>query len=133
MSTLDRFSRLYIPEPNSGCWLWLGALNAAGYGRFAFNGKNSRAHRVAYQLMKGAIPRGRHLDHLCRMPCCVNPDHLEPVTNRENVVRGYKARGLNTHCVNGHFIDGITVWRSGTECSECRRDRGRTPEFRDKK
>lgn len=73
------------PEPNTGCWLWLGALSAKGYARF-----HDRsyivvwAHRWAYVHFRGRIPKGKHLDHLCRVPSCVNPDHLEPVTVKEN-------------------------------------------------
>lgn len=71
-------------EPNSGCWLWAGADNGGGYGKF----RGKYAHRVSYEMRNGAIPEGLHLDHLCRVPCCVNPDHLEPVTNQENARRG---------------------------------------------
>lgn len=76
-------------EPNSGCWLWAGADNASGYGKLAI-GHSARvyAHRASYELAKGPIPDGMHLDHLCRVTCCINPDHLEPVTNRENARRG---------------------------------------------
>ena len=71
-------------EPNSGCWLWAGADNGEGYGKF----RGKYAHRLSYERHKGPIPDGLHLDHLCRMPCCINPDHLEPVTNAENARRG---------------------------------------------
>lgn len=71
-------------DPNSGCWLWAGADNGVGYGKF----RGKYAHRVSYEAAKGPIPDGMHLDHLCRIRCCVNPDHLEPVTNAENARRG---------------------------------------------
>lgn len=71
-------------EPNSGCWLWDGADNGSGYGKF----RGRYAHRVSFEMHKGPIPQGMHLDHLCRVPCCVNPSHLEPVTNAENARRG---------------------------------------------
>ncbi len=72
-----------MPEPNSGCWFWLGALSR-GYGSL----KNARAHRVAYEMTIGPIPEGLVIDHLCRVTSCVNPDHLEAVTQAENVRRG---------------------------------------------
>lgn len=71
-------------EPNSGCWLWAGADNGVGYGKF----RGKYAHRVSYEMRHGSIPTGLHIDHLCRVRCCVNPDHLEPVTNKENAQRG---------------------------------------------
>lgn len=78
-----RFERLYIPEPNSGCWLWLGDLDRKGYGELnlgtGISGKRKRrgAHIVGYELERGPVPEGLELDHLCRTPICVNPDHLE--------------------------------------------------------
>jgi hypothetical protein len=89
---IDRiYSRIH-PEPNTGCWLWSGAHSASGYGtaRFPVNGKNKvqNAHRVVYSIERGPIPDGLCLDHICRNPACVNPDHLEIVTYSENVNRG---------------------------------------------
>lgn len=73
----------------SGCWLWCAGCDSEGYGRFAVaRGMKDRAHRVAYRLLVGAIPDGHVLDHKCRTRCCVNPMHLEPVSNGENVKRG---------------------------------------------
>lgn len=83
---------------NDGCWLWRGCKTPGGYGHSSLNGKATVAHRVAYQLIVGPIPEGMDLDHLCRNRACVNPAHLDPVTRRQNLVRGVKARG----CVNGH-------------------------------
>ena len=80
------------PEPNSGCWLYLGALQPNGYARITFNGKTARAHRVSYLIFRGEIPDGLEIDHLCRVRCCVNPDHLEVVSRSINVRRGYDAR-----------------------------------------
>ena len=93
-TTLARFETKYVPEPNSGCWLWLGILNNKGYGRFnaKYDGKKGQryAHRVSYAHYKGLIPKELELDHLCRTPCCVNPEHLEAVTHAENLRRGNK-------------------------------------------
>lgn len=74
------------------CWLWEGAADAIGYGKFNPGARLIGAHRYSYQSMVGAIPAGLYLDHLCRNPRCVNPDHLEPVTHAENVRRGAIAR-----------------------------------------
>lgn len=85
-------------ENEAGCWIWQRSLDRAGYGVF---GRPSRydpgrrvylAHRWVYEEMIGPIPEGLELDHLCRVPACVNPDHLEPVTRAENVQRGAVAK-----------------------------------------
>lgn len=90
----------------AGCWLWTGSLNAAGYGK---HGKKV-AHRVVYELLVGPIPPGLQMDHLCRVRRCVNPDHLEPVTQQVNIERGEGACARNarvTHCPRGHaYADG---------------------------
>lgn len=80
-----------VYEAPSGCWLWASTLNRKGYGTIRAGGsapKRFLAHRVAYQLVVGAIPAGLQLDHLCRVRHCVNPAHLEAVTARENLRRG---------------------------------------------
>ena len=101
----DRFS-LYV-EPTGFCWLWTGALDGKGYGRVSVGGKVVRAHRWAYEALVGPIPSGLHLDHLCRVKTCVNPDHLEPVTHRVNLERGRGVllRAPKTHCKHGHEYD----------------------------
>jgi HNH endonuclease len=79
-----------IPEHRSDlgpCWLWTAATNY-GYGVFRIDRRSIYAHRYAYELLVGPIPDGLQLDHLCRVPPCVNPTHLEPVTHRENILRG---------------------------------------------
>ena len=94
-----------IPEPNSGCWIWLSTLDGDGYAKMKFSGKNKRVARVAYQCTNGDIPAGLVIDHLCRVRPCVNPAHLEIVTNRENTMRGETLAALNaakTHCPYGH-------------------------------
>jgi len=81
-------------EP-SGCWIWTGSLNGKGYGQMYWRGRVWAAHRVSYALLGGPLMDGLELDHLCRNRPCVNPDHLEQVTHRVNVVRGWRARELS--------------------------------------
>ena len=86
------------------CWLWTGTLDDKGYGITRVNNKNSRAHRIIYELLVGKIPDGLQIDHLCRVRNCVNPNHLEPVTQDENKRRNvpFRKEVLKTHCKNGH-------------------------------
>lgn len=87
------------------CWIWQGAKDTHGYGSLNFGKKTQIAHRVVYEALSGKIPKGMSLDHLCRNPICVNPDHLEPVTHKENVLRGVGPTAINaqkTHCKRGH-------------------------------
>jgi len=98
--------------------------NAAGYGMFKIRGRTEKAHRVAYYCSHGPIPEGLVLDHLCRNRGCVNPSHLEPVTNWENVLRGVNfVAGLarQTHCKRGHeFTPENTATHTVTGCRVCR-------------
>lgn len=94
-------------DKTESCWVWTACRNRDGYGRFHLAGRNVRAHRVAYELLKGPIPAGLTIDHLCRVHDCVNPAHLEPVTNRENNLRGNTVAATNaakTHCPEGHAL-----------------------------
>jgi hypothetical protein len=92
-----------VYEPMSGCHLWTGAAHELGYGRIRINGKTLPAHRVAYELKKGEIPKGYHLDHLCLTPQCINPEHLEAVTPSVNVKRMLvRVLAKKTHCAQGH-------------------------------
>jgi hypothetical protein len=129
---LDRFEAKFSPEPNSGCWLWFGAVSN-GYGYFSIDSKRDLAHRVAYRLYNGSIPDGLELDHLCRMRCCVNPDHLEPVTRGENIRRGLTGETarqrqlMKTHCPQGHPFSGENLYISpsgGRACRICFREKG---------
>lgn len=102
---IERFEEKYTPEPNSGCWLWTGSLNPGGYAQMSINGRPRHVHRFSYEHFVGPIPAGLQIDHLCRNRSCVNPDHLEPVTQRENIMRGIAISAQNarkTHCKNGH-------------------------------
>ncbi len=124
MTMEERFSQYVIPVTESGCWLWTGGLVRHGYGAFHLQ-KNRKvhAHRFAYQLWKGPLDRTMDVDHLCKVKCCVNPDHLEMVTHRENVLRG-NARAAHqarqTHCKNGHPLNGNNLIMRGLYRRNCR-------------
>jgi hypothetical protein len=90
MTTDERFFN-FILKDESGCWIWRGALDPDGYGSF-FDKKSYRAHRWSYQRWTGELIPKMHIDHLCSNTSCVNPDHLEQVTERENQLRKYKSR-----------------------------------------
>ena len=87
---IDKIQSRYIPEPNSGCWIWLGHVKKNGYGSLTVGKKNFNAHRLSYETYVGKIPMDKVLDHKCRTRCCCNPDHLEPVTQKENSRRGVR-------------------------------------------
>ena len=74
------------------CWIWTGSLNDKGYGVFWVGSKHMKAHRFSFELLVGQIPNGTEPDHLCHNRACVRPSHLEPVTHRENCVRGLSLR-----------------------------------------
>lgn len=128
-----RIRRCSDPMPN-GCWLWRGRITNAGYGQIGIREGGRQvtrsAHRISYETFIGPIPEGLVIDHLCRERRCVNPAHMEPVTQRENVMRSpIGPAALNarkTHCPQGHAYDEInTYWQSngGRLCRTCQRER----------
>lgn len=125
-----RFDAKVLPEPNSGCWLWTGALQNDRYGHFRIGGRyasqNIIAHRFSYEFHCGPIPDGYTIDHLCKVTCCVNPDHLEPVTQYENLRRSsawypetYARRRRATHCRRGHELTPENTYQ-GKNRGRCR-------------
>ena len=110
------------------CWNWPWCKTPAGYGQIRVDGRNDYAHRVYYKRLRGAIPQGHQIDHLCRNRACCNPAHLEAVTERENQRRGLGWSGINarkTHCPRGHEYttentDGRPS-RYGRWCKACKR------------
>lgn len=133
----SRFARA-----DDGCWLWTGRLNNMGYGVFGIGRRIFLAHRVAHELFKGPIPAGLSVDHVCHnsaagcpggLECshrrCVNPDHLEAVSHRTNMLRApLTATGINhrkTHCAKaGHPLSGSNLYlspRGERQCRACRK------------
>lgn len=115
-------------EKTETCWLWRGTSIRNGYGQLSWHAPMRLAHRYAYELLVGPIPEGLTLDHLCRVRHCVNPAHLEPVTNRVNLLRGetFVAReAAQTHCPQGHPYDLFNTYTQPSRriryCRECRR------------
>ena len=115
-----RFASKLKPDLETGCLLWTAYTMQNGYGQFGMGGKTVLAHRTAYEHWVGRIPTGLVLDHLCRVRSCCNPDHLEPVTNAENIRRGAAVR---TSCKQGHEFDvDNTSWSRGSRtCLVCHR------------
>ena len=121
-------------EKTPTCWMWTGYRQPEGYGRVdaktQLTPSGTRlAHRISYELLVGEIPDGLHLDHLCRVPACVNPDHLEPVTPAENTRRGLHG-SLRTACVRGHELtpDNTRIRKSDNsrKCRQCAREEAAT-------
>lgn len=104
----DRLRQLFVEDNETGCWNWARVMEKKGYGKY----KKEYAHRFMYKTIKGEIPEGLVIDHRCRNKRCVNPDHLEPVRQRENVMRGESITALNVQketCSRGHWLGGDNI------------------------
>jgi hypothetical protein len=140
VSNEERFHTKYLISDllfykETPCWEWQGPL-IGGYGMFSIKGKNKMAHRVSYEFFTRIIEQGNVIDHLCRNRCCVNPAHLEQVTQQENVLRG-DSPGLakrrlieKNECSKGHPLSGDNIRISETkaggvkrECIICQKER----------
>ncbi len=123
-----------VSVQENGCWTWTGKTRADGYGSFKRNDERyALAHRLMYEEVIGAIPTGLVLDHLCRHPSCVNPAHLEAVTQRENILRGSNRLRDITHCKRGHELSGDNLLKGvGRICKACTtyREKQRAEEIR---
>jgi hypothetical protein len=121
--TYDQNTSEYLIDLETGCWVWQRAKTKAGYGQVPIDGKMLYAHRVYYENNVGPIPEGLVLDHLCKNPACCNPDHLEPVTQAENM-----RRRRRPSCSHGHEMTGDNVYvtpAGNRQCRECNRARAR--------
>jgi hypothetical protein len=119
------FSKISI-DPVTQCWNWTGGLDN-GYGRIYWRGHRYKAHRLIYIWKYGSIPEwvdknSKEADHICNNRKCVNPDHLQLVSNKINILRGNTVSGINsrkTLCIHGH--DALYVVGNRRRCRECRR------------
>lgn len=115
-------------EKTESCWNWTAYKDRDGYGHFKTDKISHYAHRFSYELFKNKIPQDKELDHLCRNRKCVNPNHLEVVTHKENMLRGESIQTKNaqkTHCVNGHEFneENTYVWKNNNRrCRVCNRN-----------
>ncbi len=112
------------------CWPWTASLDTSGYAQIKVDGRKVMSHRYSYEQVIGPIPDGLQLDHLCRDRSCVNPYHLEPVTQRENNLRGRHDYGgkhnrLKTRCPMGHEYDIPNTYYDSKGYRVCRKCRSR--------
>lgn len=134
--TVARFFALV--NKTNFCWLWTGSKHPKGYGKFSYGSKPVLAHRFSYKLAHPEWDEIADLDHFkCDNPPCVNPDHVRPATNRENVLRGIGIAAMNarkTHCIHGHeFSIENTYYRpnGARDCRTCMRMRHESYKNRD--
>lgn len=123
------FARHISPEPTSGCWLWT-AADTNGYGKMRHPelGTTYWTHRYAYEFLVGPIPEDLQIDHICNVRCCVNPDHMELVTKKENLDRRRDRMRQKTVCRHGHSLTGQNLYinpKGTLICRACRNEAAR--------
>jgi len=113
-------------KKTNNCWLWTATKTQGGYGKFYFRQEMGLAHRFSYEIFKGDIPKKLTIDHLCKNTLCVNPEHLEAITQKENVKRGLTGKikhynSKKTHCSKGHPFSGynLIIYRNYRKCRTC--------------
>mgnify|MGYP001562057274 CR=1 FL=1 len=126
---LSRFNDKWIPHPRTGCWIWIGALQGGGYGAFSVGRKPRPAHRISYELYIAPISTGLNVLHKCDVRACVNPDHLFPGTQKDNILDAM-AKGrmpqfyehkIRPTCPRGHAFDEPNTYLDRTGTRHCRR------------
>lgn len=133
---IQRFTKFIQLDIISGCWNWVGAKDKDGYGIFSIEGKGKRAHRVSYEHWNGTLSNSLTIDHLCRNTSCVNPEHLQQVTIRINLLRGNTFQAKNaakTHCPQGHPYAGDNLYLKSDGarlCLICKRESDRKIYYR---
>jgi hypothetical protein len=134
-----RFWAKAVVDEATGCWLWTAQIAVDGYARFKHRFRTNLAYRLAYEVLAGPVPDEQQLDHLCRVRRCVNPAHLEVVSQQENILRGEGLAAQNarkTECLRGHPLHGENLnlysfirpnGRPSTQrrCRACQRERCR--------
>ena len=122
MDFLQRFHSK-IELNTNGCHNWIGAKNTFGYGEFMLTAGTKKSHRISFMLHKGKITEGLVIDHLCKNTSCVNPEHLEAVTQKENIRRGNSDYNKHkTHCPQGHEYnkENTYFYKYGRSCKPCK-------------